>query len=410
MLPTRSQSPLDMKRLLLVTDRRFWRDKNGSSSRIHSLFSSLHDEGYSIGLFFIGILSYDERLQLQNKGIECVYNVTDGRTLIYNSFSIFDPNLFLHFPRYLLKLWYRFCHVSFPYEKFYHRKSLQYFEEYLDNFDPDMVIVEYLSLSFLTEVRSSNERLWILDSHDVMHLRYESHKIRGLLHWISVTKDEEISALSRFDAVIAIQQDEASIFRSMVSVPVLTIPHALSVVPVPACSYGRFSVGFLAADSDVNYDGLSWFILDVWSLIVQLVPNACLIIGGDICRKLTTFSCDSIKIIGHVESLVDFYSVVDIVVNPVFSGGGLKIKNIEALSYGVPLVTTPIGAQGLVFDDSPSFLIAESNLDFADRVVELITSIDLRNSLRIRGLECVNEHFSCDCVYKPLIDFIEEHS
>lgn len=399
-----------MKRILLVTDRRFWEVNNGAASRIYSLFSSLCDEGHNVGLFFVGTLSSEERLKLQNIGVVCVCNVIDGRTLIHSSFSIFIPKLFLHLPRYLLKLWYRLRRLSFPYEKFYNWKTLRFFEHFIQNFDPEVVIVEYLRFSFLSSMKNRSNRLWILDSHDVMYLRFESYLRRGLLHWISITKEQEIEALSKFDAVIAIQRVEADIFRQMVNVPVLIVPHSVNVTPVSQCAGNRMLIGFIAADSQVNYDGLFWFISNVWPLIVGQLPAVKLYISGSICRRLKNIPNDNIEIIGYVEHLADFYSSVDILINPVFSGGGLKIKNVEALAFGVPLITTLVGAQGLIFNENPPFLIAESIHDFAAGSMKLLMDEELRASFRMRGLACIEKNFSRDAVYNPLLELIDKAS
>jgi glycosyltransferase involved in cell wall biosynthesis len=397
-----------MKRILLATDCRFWEVNNGSSSRIHSLFSSLCAAGYEVGLFFVGTLSNDERLHLQNKGVACVCNVIDGRTLIHSSFSISTPSLFFHLPRYLLKLWYRFRSKSFPYERFYHRKTLDCFESFIDVFNPEVVIVEYLRFSFLSSEKNRSNLLWILDSHDVMYLRFESYLRRGLLHWISINKEQEAEALSKFDAVIAIQHEEADIFRQMVNVPVLTVSHAVNASPVSQCAGNRMSVGFIAGDSHVNYEGILWFIANVWPSIREQLPTAKLYLGGSICRRLKNMPDDNIENIGYVEHLSDFYSSVDIAINPVFSGGGLKIKNVESLAFGVPLITTLVGAQGMIFDEKPSFLIAESSHDFAEVIIKLLMDEALRASYRTRGLSCVENYFSHESVYRSLLEFIDK--
>lgn len=397
-----------MKRILLVTDNRFWKIKNGASSRINSLCTTLCNSGYEVGLFFVGVLSDDERLHLKNIGIAHACNVIDGRLLIHSSFSIYTLQLFLHLPRYLLKLWYHFRRKSFPYKKFYHLKTLRCFETFIDFFHPEVVLVEYLHFSFLSSVNNCSNSLWILDSHDVMYLRFLTYLHRGLLHWISITKEQEIEAISKFDAVIAIQHEEADIFRSIVNVPVLTVAHAVKVNPVSQCSINRSAVGFVASDSQANCDGIRWFIDNVLPLVLYELPDICLYIAGGVCQKLINLPNDHIKIWGYIDSLADFYSSVDIIINPVFSGGGLKIKNVEALAFGVPLITTTLGAQGLIFDESPPFAIANSSHEFFKETLSFLSNIEVRADFLNRGLVFIDKYFSPESVYKPLLDFIDE--
>ena len=89
------------------------------------------------------------------------------------------------------------------------------------------------------------------------------------------------------------------------------------------------SIGYLASNNAANAEALSWFLEFVWKEFALANPDAKLVIAGTVCDSLSG-SHASIDVLGSVNKCVDFYRRVDVVVNPVQFGTGLKIKNLEA--------------------------------------------------------------------------------
>ena len=85
--------------------------------------------------------------------------------------------------------------------------------------------------------------------------------------------------------------------------------------------------------------------------------------------------------LGQVEALEEAYALSDVIINPVYFGTGLKIKSIEALGYAKPLVTTPIGAEGLEAGANEAFLIADTADEFAQSIIEVFSDDQLREDL-----------------------------
>jgi glycosyltransferase involved in cell wall biosynthesis len=99
-----------------------------------------------------------------------------------------------------------------------------------------------------------------------------------------------------------------------------------------------------------------------------------------------------IIVTGFVPDTSKFLIDADIFVAPIRFGGGVKVKIIDAMSYGVPVITTTKGAEGLEARHGEHFLIADSPKEFVENIRLLIENVELRRSLGIKAREYVLEH------------------
>jgi succinoglycan biosynthesis protein ExoO len=136
--------------------------------------------------------------------------------------------------------------------------------------------------------------------------------------------------------------------------------------------------------------------------------RAQLLLAGSVCEVLDGARLPKgVLALGYVKDLEDFYRQVDVVVSPLRMGGGLKIKNVEALCKGKPLVTTPIGAEGLDDGAGSAFWIEESAAALASALVRLVDSPSLRGDLTLGALSFAERHFSHEAVYRELDTWLE---
>ena len=394
-----------MSRVLIVTHVPFWRQRNGATARISSLVSVLGKAGHEVGLFYVGSLNPEDIACLENVGIEIFSNALDGLSLIYRSFLSASFAVWRCLPRYLLKLWWRFNKKSIPYRSFTNNSLRLSFGRFLKEFDPSVVIVEYIRFAFLVPSERS-QCLWLIDTHDVMCRRNARFCEQGLVHWVDISEQEEADVLGRFDAVLAIQQGEAEILRNMIGADkVFLVSHSPTIDPVPKRFSGPLRFGYLGADNEVNEDAVVWFLKYVWPELSEKLPGVEFCIAGHVCRRLLDHNVPGIKFLGRVDSLKEFYGDVDFVINPVRSGGGLKIKNVEALSHGIPLITTTIGAEGFPACENQPFLVADTAEQFLEKILTFEDKA-CRDQLRGNCFEYLQQYFSMDASYRPLLKLI----
>ena len=102
----------------------------------------------------------------------------------------------------------------------------------------------------------------------------------------------------------------------------------------------------------------------------------------------------------------EIYSQVDAMINPVFVGGGLKIKTLEALAYGKVLISTKEGAVGMGSPEDNGIIIAENRAEFINAFINLSKQPELGNKLAAKGNSFVKQKFVPDACYQPLIKLL----
>lgn len=121
-------------------------------------------------------------------------------------------------------------------------------------------------------------------------------------------------------------------------------------------------------------------------------PDCSLSLFGSVGAQLPRLPA-GVRDCGVVEEIGSAYRQSRVVIVPLQVGSGLKVKLVEALVYGRPIVTTPIGVQGLSALAPPPFIVAESAEAFARAVCSVLSSSTLQDELHRRA-RAAGEHFT----------------
>lgn len=241
----------------------------------------------------------------------------------------------------------------------------------------DAVIVEYVFFSRALQQFGTGV-CKIIDTHDVYTGRREKLKARKIKRFYQylTQSSEEARGLNRADVVIGIQENETSYFRKLLGPykQVITVGHTVDPQAMPLSSSA--DILFLGSPYTANIDGVTHFLEHCFPRIRATVPNARLLLAGSICRKWHR-RVDGLVLIGEVEDVREAYARAAVVINPVLAGTGLKTKTIEALAFGLPLVTTSCGAEGVQDAAGNAFCLADDPDAFADGVIQFLTKPDL---------------------------------
>jgi glycosyltransferase involved in cell wall biosynthesis len=279
-----------------------------------------------------------------------------------------------------------------------------------DHFAWNAVIVEYIWL-YRSVDHLKNGTVRLLDTHDLQHKRVEEFASRGLMFPLSITRDEEKRIFERFDAVIAIQAAEAKLIQEMCpKTPVLTVGWSGSAAASTASPPTEGPVLYVGGYNGANLDGLRRFLDVIWPDVLRQIPGVALRVCGHVGRGFTRQSFDNVCFLGHQESLDEEYAKAAVVINPVWIGTGLKIKTIEALSRGKPLVTTPKGVEGLPQEVEESAFVAKDDKSFADALIGLLSNEAWRRALSCSALAFAHRHLNKQAVYKELFQFLQSAS
>lgn len=170
-------------------------------------------------------------------------------------------------------------------------------------------------------------------------------------------------------------------------------------------------IGFLGSmDWMPNIECVEYFANDIFSLIQDKHPNARFrIIGRDPAPSVRGLAegNDAIEVTGTVDDVRPHLDACEVLVVPLRSGGGTRIKIFEAMAQGVPVVSTTIGAEGLPVKDGETILIADDSFVLARAVSRILQSQDLGNHLSSEARNKLVEHHNWKIVTEKFIDILQ---
>lgn len=150
-----------------------------------------------------------------------------------------------------------------------------------------------------------------------------------------------------------------------------------------------------AMDYMPNIDALRWFFGEIHETLLQRVPDLqVLIVGKSPVAEVKAYAQRSgVTVTGSVPDVRPFYRQAWLQMVPLRIGGGTRLKIVESLAIGTPVVSTTIGAQGLGLTHGEDILLADSVVAFADQIVKALEDSGLRTHLHDEGIRVAKERF-----------------
>lgn len=149
-----------------------------------------------------------------------------------------------------------------------------------------------------------------------------------------------------------------------------------------------------------NAEGVLWFARKVWPHVQRAVPDACFtVIGKSPPKELAHTSPAGLDITGYVADPAPYLAETAAFIVPLHAGGGMRVKILDAWSWGMPVVSTAIGAEGIRYQEGEDLLIADSPRPFAEAVIRLLNEPEWGTRLAMNGRRTVEEAYDWRKVY-----------
>lgn len=275
---------------------------------------------------------------------------------------------------------------------------------------PQALIAEYI---FMTPCFANlpADTLRILDTQDVFSRKKDQVLAFGIADPYACTEDEERQYLLQADLIVAIQGREAEILKTLVPErKVIQTSVDFETADAVAVNTERSdTIVVIGADNELNIHGLRAFLKECWPEIKAAHPAARLHVVGKVGAKCR-IDDQSIQYTPRLDDLTEVYREARIVINPTIAGTGLKIKSVEALANGKPLVAWPNGVEGVEYLGEPPFIECHSWQEFGSAVLRLLRSDSEAKILANRALSYAREQFSTPKVYASLGASLLEHT
>jgi hypothetical protein len=310
---------------------------------------------------------------------------------------------------------------SEPYDlaRFWSPAYSQALREHLNNSHFDLIQCEGLAMAqYMEEIRKLTDSPVILRAHNL------EHKIRKMIAaeerspvrkaYLSNLSGRllavEKQAAANFDAVVPISEPDFIWFtKAAKGKPVcLSETGAEEAVCMPEPPGADLRVGFIGSMNwHPNITGIKWFINKVWPCVLEKIPSATLQIAGRGLRQHETVlpSGKNIVIAGETEDARAFMASCHVIIAPLFSGSGLRIKIIDAMSAGRPVVATPVSAEGLQAVNGRELAVAGDPESFCSALSSLLQDHVRRAAMGDAAVALVKERYDNAANTKKLLEF-----
>ena len=288
---------------------------------------------------------------------------------------------------------------------------------------PDVVLLESLYMvPYVPALRAASRVPLVLRSLNVEHEIWEG-LARGeaagakrlyLSFLARRLRAYEIATLGDVDAIVPVTFDDAATYRRLgAKVPVHVAPVGIEAGSFPDLSGtgDPNTLVFLGSlDWRPNLEAVRWFLRSAWPLVRKEVPGARFLVAGSNPPNGLEEAVRGagVRFVGRVPDARAFIASGAAMVVPLLSGGGMRVKIVEAMALGVPVVSTRLGAAGIDAVADAEILLADDPADLAAGCAALLADRDRATSVGRAGRMRVFEAYEADELGRELLRFLEE--
>jgi glycosyltransferase involved in cell wall biosynthesis len=158
-----------------------------------------------------------------------------------------------------------------------------------------------------------------------------------------------------------------------------------------------------------NADAVHHLLRDIFPLVKKSLPDVKLyIVGDNVPPEIAAYAAPDVEVLGYVPNIEPLFQSCRVMVVPLRYGAGMKGKVGESLAYGLPVVTTTIGAEGFNLTDGDEALVADEPQAFAAAVVRAYEDRDVWERLAEHGRRHIEKHFTPEVVAEIINSSIRE--
>ena len=358
-------------KILLLCNKPPYPATEGGPMAMNSIIKGLIKAGHHVKILAVN----NEKFNVTEADIPEDYRKETGIELINVDLRVKPHKAFLNL----------FSRKSYHVERFISKDFENRLVEVLKKDHFDVVQLEMLYMApYIDVIREHTKAQIVLRAHNVEHKIWERIaketkffvKRWYINHLASTLRNYELSVIDKVDGIAAITRKDAAFFRKYCSKPIIDIPYGVypeDFIPEYEIEgkpqfYHIGSMNWMP-----NEEGIRWFIDDVLPDTVKKVPGFVYHLAGrNMPEWLSNLKNKHVDVIGEVPNAHEFVANHDVAIVPLLSGSGIRIKIIESMALGKTVITTRVGAEGILYDEEVNIIICENKA----KMVEAIRRID----------------------------------
>lgn len=386
-------------RILQLTNKPIIPTTDGGTLAMRSLTQSLVDLGYEVAVFSL----YSPKHPKDEKAFKKRFPAVQQKHHFVESL-----------PTLLGTLQHGILKKEYHSKRFYDIKVERDLEDFIQRFNPEIILLDNpFMMNYLSVIREHSSAKIIYRAHnvefDLWQKRAEGENFFKkfiLTRLAEELKQKEVELINSVDEVWTISSIDQSFLSQLTSKPIVQVAYGHEKQVSKSTPVNFHKVGFIGAlDWEPNVEAIEWFIDKVWPLVLEKSPKMELHIAGR--NGSTDYSNTEQNIVyhGEVESSTEFMLEHPLQVAPLMAGSGIRIKILEAMSLGLPVVTSTLGAQGI--EDTSSLRLADSAEDFAQQILTLNKESKEREKLMSKAASVFSKYHDISVVKKVIKKQIE---
>lgn len=395
--------------ILMLSNKMPYPPKDGGSIATLSIAKSLSELGHKVTLLVMNTskhyFSIDDVPQLLSEKIEFIG--IDVNTDIRPLDAV--KNLF-------------FSSLPYNAQRFITKAFDEKLKEILIQRSFDVIHLEgpYLG-PYIRTIRKHSKALVSMRPQNVEHEIWQrtAAQSRGLKKWYISNlarrvRRFEVSMLNNYDVMVPITKRDGDLFVKLgCKIPMHVTPTGIDAetflpdydnIDYPSL----FHLG--ALDWPPNQEGLKWFFANVWPGILKEFPDLKFYLAGrNAPPYFSKLDEPNVVFLGEVENAQDFIRSKSVMIVPLLSGSGMRIKIIEGMALGKAIVTTSIGREGIDTTHGKDMMVADSPEEFFNAVRYLLS--DKQNVLEMgrQAVEFIRHHYDNRNIMASLVEFYHKN-
>tara|TARA_B100000530_G_scaffold332791_2_gene279680 strand:- start:150 stop:1313 length:1164 start_codon:yes stop_codon:yes gene_type:complete len=381
------------KKILVIANKIVFPSLDGGALAIQKLVESLSHKKYIIDLICISKNNNTSSVLKNELLIQDINQIT------------FEKNMKINFMSFLKSILYQ---TSYQAIRFYDLKIAQEIQRMINENEYHAVIFEsvFTTIYFDNLKFIKNEKI-IFRAHNVEHKIWEDLarntiiKKSLFLLLAQQIKKMEHRIPKYVDYIFTLSDSDQIYFEKIFPKKTLQIPVTFNVENTDNLKIKNSIAHLGSMDWKPNIQGINWFLNYVKPKLQKEDINI-YIAGKNMPTKYFKHQDTKTIIEGKIDNAKEYIKNKEIIFVPLFSGSGIRIKILEAMALGIPVVSTSKGAEGIPYTNKKNILIANSPLEFKKAICLLIKNKKLAQQIGHQGKQLILRHFSNEIVIKKL--------
>ena len=287
-----------------------------------------------------------------------------------------------------------------------------------ENFD--IIHLESLFMTpYIGTIRRHSKSKVVLRSHNLEYIIWErvaaatkSLAKKAFLKYLSgQLKKYELDVITRMDGIVAISKDDQKKYEGIgLKKPLINVPFGIDLDDYPSAKMAPELALFHLGSMDwrPNLEGVLWFLEDIWPSIHSKFPDLKFYLAGrNMPDHLIELKLPNVVILGEVEDAKMFMLSKQIMVVPLLSAGGIRVKIIEGMALGKNIISTNVGAEGIDCTDQKDIHLANTKKEFCNAIEKLILDHDHAVKQQQAARKLVEKCFDNKVLISNLVDFYQ---